>query len=55
MRMVSIKFLLSLHDSRKSSQLIGVFHSTNHFIFLAALLKAIAACVDGADVATVCG
>ena len=52
---IDLKFLLSNYDFRKLSQLIGVFHWTNHFLFLAALLKAIAACVDGADVSEVCG
>jgi len=52
---IDLKFLLSYYDFRKLTQLIGVFHRTNHFVFLAALLKAIAACVDGADVSTICG
>jgi hypothetical protein len=52
---IDLKFLLSYNDFRKFSQLIGVFHRTNQFLFLAALLKAITACVDGADVGTICG
>jgi len=52
---IDLKLLLSYYDNRKLSQLIGVFHQTNHFLFLAALLKAIAACIDGADVSTICG
>lgn len=52
---INQKFLLSYYNFWKSSQLIGVFHMFNHILFLAALLKTIAACIDGADVATICG